>query len=477
MNKWISLVVLFTLCQITYGQSSKIVLGNTDIGVNEVFTISITLENEEVENYSGFPDITDMLKRGTSSSASTNIINGQMSFTQSIIQNYIPTKEGKFVIKPFTMKVNGKAIFCPGATIHVGPPVQRKRSSTFFDTDVDDFFGNTREPTEFVDVKDKAFLAVSTSKNEIYVGEGVTTALSFYVAEDNEAEMQFYDLQNQLMALVKKIKPGHCWEENFMIQQVEGQPVDINGKRYMQYKLYEATFYPLTAKDISFPSLDLKLIKYKVAKNPSFFGNNRQEDFKIFKSAYKKVKVKELPPHPLRDKVAVGVFELREDLRPIKVEAGKGFTYVFKIIGEGNISSISAPDILTTEKITIYPPSIHQTINRLMGRVVGDKTFTYYGTPLDTGIYQLKDYLQFTFFNPKTGKYESLRPAQSLRVIGVPITFMGNPNQDEFTKEYGLLSSPKEKWVNRQSLDWWKISSFIFLALMILGVMYMVLKK
>ena len=99
-----------------------------------------------------------------------------------------------------------------------------------------DPFGD-REPTEFVDIRDDAFLALTTNKNKVYVGEGFTTTLSFYVAEDNRAPLQFYELGKQLSDVLKKVRPENCWEENFNIENINGEPVTINGKRYTQYKV------------------------------------------------------------------------------------------------------------------------------------------------------------------------------------------------------------------------------------------------
>ena len=79
-----------------------------------------------------------------------------------------------------------KSVSSPGQTIKVGPPVQvsRRRQdpfNNFFNRDpFDDFFGRN-EPSEFVDIKEDAFLALTTSKDEVYVGEGFTATLSFYV--------------------------------------------------------------------------------------------------------------------------------------------------------------------------------------------------------------------------------------------------------------------------------------------------------
>lgn len=461
-----------------YAQTSKIVIENSSIGINELFTISIVVDNEEINDYSTFPIIPGMVKKGTSSSSSTTIINGQVTMTQRILQSYLPTKEGKIILEPFTMKVNGKAVYCPGTTIVVGPPVTRK-SSSFFDQDpFENFFEDRNQPSEFVDVKDKAFFALTPSKKQIYVGEGVTVTLAFYVAEDNQAEMQFYELPQQLARILKQIKPDHCWEENFMIQQVEGELVQINGKNYMQYKLYEAVFYPFTLKDIVFPSLDLKLIKYKIAKNPSFFGDNRQESFKTFTSAQKIVHVKELPSHPLRDQVAVGNFQLIESIQPSTIEAGKGFRYTFKIVGEGNIASIGIPKFKTDSQFLLYEPTTHQNITRSMGKVTGDKTFTYYGVAQDTGVYKISNYIQWTFFNPTTGKYQTLIPTTQLRVSGKPPQQLDTHGQDVFLQKYGMMDlEQNNKMIGPYSIDWMNIFIFIFIGIASLTIIYLVIKK
>ncbi len=83
----------------------------------------------------------------------------------------------------------------------------------------------------------------------------------------------------------------------------------VNGKGYSQYKIYQATLYPLNAEPVVFPAFDLEMIKYKVAKNPSFFGQNRKEDFKSFRQG-EACNGKRVAAHPLRDVVAVGDYRL-----------------------------------------------------------------------------------------------------------------------------------------------------------------------
>lgn len=436
-------------------QDVSIKLGKNEIGLNEYFTISIQVKNDRLKQYGDFPEIEGFVKRGTSSSTSTNIVNGRMTSTQSIIQNYQARAQGNFVLKPFKISINGKEVAAQGTAIKVGEPVQRQsRSSAFGRDPFDDIFGRRGTATEFVDVKADAFAALSLDKDEVYVGEGFTATLAFYVAESNKAEMRFYDLSNQITEIVKKVKPSNCWEENFSIDQIVGDPVTIGGRNYTQYKIYQTSYYPLTAQDIEFPSVGLKMIKYKVAKNPSFFGRNRQEDYETFYSKEKVVKVKELPAHPLRDRVAVGNYRLNEELTKETLETGQSFNYSFNVVGEGNISSIEAPVPPENKNFDFYVPDVRQNINRGRGKVTGTKSFNFYGIPNEPGDYDLGDYFSWVYFNSTTDQYDTLKSELSLNVTGVSrenLSIASNDLGDFYDRINGadntLASIKGDRWI------------------------------
>jgi len=255
-------------------------------------------------------------------------------------------------------------------------------------------------------------------KDEVFLGEGFTTTLAFYVSESNRAPLQFYDLGRQVSEIVKTLKPASCWEENFNIENISGESVEINGKEYTQYKIYRAAFYPLNLESVEFPSVDLELIKYKVAKNPSFFGQNRKEDYKTFTSSPKTITVNELPPHPLKDVVSIGDFRLDESIDLTELETGQSFNYQFRLYGEGNISSLNMLPIETDKNMDIYDPNIEQNINRRGISVTGSKTFSYYGIPNEPGNYNLGDYFYWVYFNTRQQKYDTLASSINLKVTG-----------------------------------------------------------
>jgi len=411
-------LILFTGLSVL-GQ--EIELGPDEIAQNQSWTIIITVKNESLKSYSAFPDIKGFQKMGTSSQSQTSIVNGQMSSSQSIIMTYAPTKQGSFVLEPFSMKINDNTITSGGKTIKVVEPTQNNAQDPFqqmFDggDPFRDFFG--RKATEFVNVKEDAFLALTTSKNQVRVGEGFTATLSFFVSDNNKAPMQFHDLGTQLGKILKKIKPSNCWEENFNIENIEGKVVKINDQGYTQYIIYQANFYPLNSETVAFPSVSLEMIKFKVAKNPSFFGQNRQQDFKTFFSKPKTVIIKELPPHPLKNSVAVGNYRLEEDISFSNVKTGQSTSYNLTIVGEGNISYIQKPEIVNNNNFDFYEPNIHQSISRQNGQVTGSKAFSYFIVPKEPGDYNLGDYFEWIYFNTVKNRYDTLRSKIKLHVDG-----------------------------------------------------------
>jgi hypothetical protein len=460
-----------------FGQNVKVNVGAAEIAANEAFTITVVVENDQLKNLSGFPEIAGMIKRGTSSSTSTQFVNGQVSSTQSLTQNYVAQREGTFTLQPFTITVNGQTINVPGQTIKVGPPMQRRRQVDPFATDPwEELFGNRKGTEEFIDVKADAFFALTTDKSEVFVGEGFNTSLAFYVSEQNRADLEFYDMSKQLTDILKKIRPSNCWEENFNVENIKREQVTIRNKRYQKYLIYQATFFPLNSEPVIFPSVGLKLIKYRMAKNPSFFGPTRQEDFKTFYTQAKTISIKELPEHPLRNKVAVGDYQLVEQISSEQLQTGESFSYNFKIQGRGNINAIGSLELTETDKFDLYPPSIQKTVHRRNGGVTGSHAFGFYVIPNEPGVYDLGDYFRWTFFNPRTEQYETLKSNISVQVSGE-----SKKNETILATDlgsfYDIIDLQENKLKNRHQYEYLKIFANIFILVMLVLTAIFIFRK
>lgn len=455
-------------------QDIQVSLGPDAIGENQGWTITVTVHNDRLRSYDNFPDIEGFRKRGTSTQSTQNIVNGQISSSQSVIMTYLPTRQGTFQIPDFTMKVNDQAIHVQGKTVTVGAPVQRRDPFRGFFDSHDDFFG--REETEFIDVKDDAFLALTTSKDEVYTGEGFNTILAFYVSEENRAPLQFHDLGRQLSEILKKLKPNNCWEENFNIENIEGERIELGGKNYTRYKIYQATYYPLNSETITFPSVSLEMIKYKVARNPTFFGQNRLEGYKTFHSKPRTVRVKPLPPHPLRDVVAVGEYKLTEAMPTTDLTTGRSVAYGFSIFGEGNISAIQKPDVTNNAAFEFYEPNIRMDVRRNNGRVSGTKTFNYFLIPREPGRYDLGNYFRWIFFNPETGKYDTLRSKLNVYVTGESTRNAAIEANDDGSF-YDRIGTADNTLVVAGESSWQGVVFGIFILVALASSAYLVFKK
>ena len=459
------------------GQNVSVNVGNGEIAANEAFTITVVVENDQLQNLSGFPNIDGMIKRGTSSSTSTQFINGQVSSTQSLTQNYVAQRQGTFALPPFTITVNGQTIKVPGKTIKVGPPKQRRRQVDPFANDPwEELFGNRRGTEEFIDVKADAFFALTTDKSEVFVGEGFNTSLAFYVSEQNRADLEFYDMSKQLTDILKKIRPSNCWEENFNVENIKREQVTINNRRYQKYLIYQATFFPLNNQTVEFPSVGLKLIKYKMAKNPSFFGPTRQEDFKTFYTQAKTVSIKDLPDHPLKNEVAVGDYQLVEQISGEQLNTGESFSYNFKIQGRGNISSIGSLTLPETDRFDFYPPSIQKTVHRRDGGVTGSHAFGFYIIPNEPGVYDLGDYFNWTYFNTRSESYETLKSNITVQVSGE-----SKKNETILATDlgsfYDIIDLQENTLKNRHQYEYLKIFANIFILVMLVLTAIFIFRK
>ncbi|PWJ36147.1 BatD family protein [Sediminitomix flava] len=460
-------------------QKISIEYGKTEIGENENFQITLKITNDRLKEYSGFPDIEGFRKGRPSSSSETRVINGKVSTSQSIIQYYSPSKQGTFKVPSFSIKVNGKDISTSGTTIKVGPPVERQVQDPFAA-----FWGGNsgyrqnRQPQEFIEVKDDAFFAINTDKRKVFKGEGFTMDVSFYVATSNRADLEFYQLPEQLNKILKDIKPANCWEENHTIETINAEYVKIGDKHYRQFKIYESTFYPFNDQDIDIPKAGLKMVKFKEAKQKSFFGMNKKEDFKMYYSSPKKIEVLDLPENPTFVDVNVGNYRLEENYTggTTNLETGKGFTYRFTIKGEGNINAISEPRVKETEAFLFYPPAVVQNVNRANGKVYGSKVYEYYVEPLEPGEYKLKDFISWQFFNTRTKQYETLTSDFEFKVTGESLKNQEISNRD-FGDFYDRIDDENNSLSATVDSPWIRIIINGSILLLFGGTIFLVFKQ
>lgn len=473
-------VLLFFCCVIlaapVRGQQVSIELGKSPVPINQYYTVSVQLQNQPLKDYTPFPDIDGFKKSSKFSSTKTIIAGGNTTIILTITQNYAALREGAYELKPFTMKVNGQTVQSPGMKLKVLPMTAASPKTSNLPNLIAPEAPDSvaEEQPEFIEKGDNAFLTLYTSKKEVFVGEGFTVTLYFYLAEADQRLLDFYDFANQMTGILRQLKQPNAWEETFDFAEITPGKVSIKGVPYLRFKLYEAVLYPLNLEPIRLPALSLKMIKYKVAKNPTLLAEDRQEGYKTFYSREKMVPVKELPPHPLRNTVPVGDYRLRERLSKKSVQVNKSFTYQFQVEGEGNLAAIMPPVPTPPPGLDFYPPDVRQDVTRSSGRVIGSKTFTYAVLPREPGSYNMSEALQWIYFNPTTAQYDTLRPTLHVRVTGTQDELVLSRDLGTF---YNIIENEDATLVSLHLFDRVKQYTNIILMVLLAISAFVFLKK
>lgn len=472
------LFVCFAAVVPAWAQQISLELRKGPVPLNQYYTVSIKLQNQQLKDYTSFPEIEGFKKSNKYSSTKTIITGGNTTTILTITQNYAPLEEGEFTLRPFSMKVNGQTVQSQGMEIVVVPPqanvAQSLNQPNLITTDENE--PAEEEAQEFVDKEDNAFLTVYTNKSEVFVGEGVNVVLYFYLAEADQPLLDFYDFNNQMIGLLRELKQPHTWEEAFDYTEITPENVTVQGKPYLRFKLYESVLFPLNLEPLRFPQLKLQMIKYKVAKNPSLLAQDRQEGYKTFYSRERIVTVKELPPHPLRDVVPVGNYRLNERVSKKKVAVNKSFTYLFELEGEGNLAAITPPVPEAPPGLEFYPPDVRQDITKRSGRIVGSKSFAYAVLPREPGQYRMSEALQWIYFNPETAAYDTLRPTLHVQVTGQHEA-SGLVLSKDLGSFYNIIENEDNTLVSLHFLDGIKRSTNIIVLVLLAVAAFVFIKK
>lgn len=395
-------------------------LSATDFVIDRSFTISVLVRGSENRPAISFPDVPGLTKQGTSYSSTRVEISGQEVVNQVVVQTYAATRPGVVVLAPFAVTVNGQTVRSPGARLTVRP----SPAAT-----------NPASATAAVLAKAKAdkqaaFLRTTVSQTRLYTGQGLHVGVSFWVAESYPYEIRFDRLAEQVEAMVRQLRPVNAWEENSNISEARPRPAVLNGRRYVEYPLYSAVFFPLAARTgaprtIALPAVALTVLRR--TPTPSVPGSQTNRATAAPASPSERVAFVSQPitvavqPLPARagatGPVAVGTFRLTDDADYSRVAVGQSIRYDLRIEGQGNIAGIQAPQLVSRGgDLDVFPPQAQEQLSLTGGVVSGYKSFRYFLIPKQKGTLPLADRFFWVYFDPQTARYDTLRPQTTLRV-------------------------------------------------------------
>ena len=435
--------------------------GRTSITSEQNFSITIK-SNSKISSWGDFPDITGFTKGKVQPNEGAHFVITNQGFqrkiTYTLTQYYHPTSIGSFELKPYNLKINNKTYgIKDGVKITVREVVSRY------------------EDLDFVEMNDNSFLSLSANKKEVYTGESVNISFVFYIRYEDVQTIQFTeDASKQIGDALDKLDFKNSWLEQLDIQTAQQERVKINNKNYIKITLSEYLIYPNSETDLKFPALTVYMNKTKVSKQ---VDNRGQQYYQKSKKPYKTrpltIKVKSLPPHPLRNTVAVGNYELTEKVDKLEFETGGAVEYKFKIHGYGNLHLVPEPEVSRTDSLTFFKPSTKQKIEIKNKQLQGYKQFSYNIVAELPGVYNLSNSFNWVYFNPIEEKYDTLKPKLLIHAIGESLSQI-DMEDDNLLDFYDRLETADKKLVflNQPDYQRWAINLFGLALIAVVGYTY-----
>ena len=417
------LIILWTLLCVALSASASVsftVQAPRQVNEGSKFNVTFVLKNAEGSGFVApdIPGATKLYGPALSTSYSQSWVNGKSSSSssQEYTMIYKATKQGRLSVGAASVDVNGRRMTTKPFTIDVLPPDKAANSRTR--SLQEDQQQHERRGVQYDDPitqsADKAvtgndiFVRIEMSKPRVYEQQAVVCTIKLYT-------------KYQVSQFIPTLQPSF---DGFLIEEIPMQPslnnVEThNGQQYMVAVLKKCILYPQQSGKLTITSgnYDVNVVQYENYR--TIFGTLSQpvEKKLVVKSNTATVNSLPLPePKPADFTGAVGRFTVATSINPTPLKTYQAATYSYVVTGTGNLKYIKAPEIAFPKQMDVYDPKTNLKVNPGGGDMSGSVQIDYPFIPQFAGDFTIPA-SRFTFFNPETGKYESIPvPEQPLKV-------------------------------------------------------------
>lgn len=252
-------------------------------------------------------------------------------------------------------------------------------------------------------------------KTKPYERELFDLELSVLVPKNNRAEWNFVDIKEQIQDISKKIGATGLLVQAETDTQIPMDSFEREHTTFYKYTIYKAKAIAVDTNVLKLPSIPFHYIAYKTQHEKKGWGNNlslikRIAVNKELSTKPVSLRFKALPPHPLKNDVAVGNFNLRTN-RLKRQQSTKGFDCSFEITGPRYPMALHEPwSVQTIPGLHVYLSK--QDVNTKENTQT--TRFHYFIHSDNPKTINLKNSLVWVFFNPSIGQYDSLSVNQTL---------------------------------------------------------------
>ena len=338
------------------------------------------------------PDLSDFDVYSSGSNRSFSMINGAISSSLDLNYVLVPKRKGVLTIGPIVVSSKGeraksaaiKISVKEAGTVPQNPRQQARPPASRRTREVEDFY-----------------VEQSVDNRKPYVGEQVTLSFRFYQA------VNLWD------------QPNLEWPE-YNGLTVEDLPPNsrsyqyVNGKKYLVTEIKRALF-PITPGKITLetPRLTIKPDDFGSTVDPfklmgrDFFNRGRP---RVLTAGSIQLDVRPLPDkgRPNDFSGAVGRYKISSTIDRDSAGVDEPVTLRIVLSGTGNIKSLPPVEVPELADFRVYESGKTESINSGNYVISGKKTFELALIPKTSGSFTIPP-LTYSFFNPRSGRYETVR--------------------------------------------------------------------
>ncbi len=369
------------------------------VAMGDQFRLGFTLNDSGSDLQ--LPDLSNfdvLMGPSTSQSSSFQMINGKTTQSTSFSYTFVlrAKKEGKFTIRPASIKVGGKTYESNSLDIQVvkGQPQQAPATQQNQAAEEAAPAGNIS--------KDNLFVKLALDKTNVSKGEQILATIKLYISQNvplngfDEVKLPSYE--------------GFWTKEIEVPQQVNFTREVYNGKIYQVGILKKTILFPQQTGTIRIDPFEITcLVRQRVRQQQGFFDdffdNYRVVKAKVVSDAIA-VNVKDLPNQPANFSGAVGNFSFSGALDKSNIKSNEAVTLKLTVNGSGNLGLINAPKIHLPEDFEAYEPKTTDKTSASDNGLSGSVSFEYLFIPRFAGSFTIPA-VDFVFFNPSTRQYET----------------------------------------------------------------------
>jgi hypothetical protein len=421
------------------------------LGLNERLRVDFVM-NENGDDFTPPPFTNFQIVSGPQQSVSRSWVNGVRSFSKTYTYFLTPKRKGKVTLGQAVIVIKGEVYKTLPIPLEVTSAVEKPNDPNNIDYITDQ---NIR-------------LVAEISNTQPYLNEGITVLYKLYFRNP----ISISDVQE-----LESPSYGDFWSHLIKIGQVRvNTRGEYKGEPFNEVVWRKVVLYPQKTGKLDIEPLSLNLSLSVPSDRRDLFGRRiLTQGQKTISAGRRVINVKSLPEKnkPTDYTGAVGSFDFDVIIDKNALKASESFQAKIKVKGKGNLKLFNLPSINVPNTLEVYEPEHSENVKISLLGMEGTIEDTYTIVPKYQGKYPIPP-VQFSYFDPKTSNYKTLRSQDLLVDVFEGPLAGSNTNQEKVetkqiisTKEnsFRFIQLDTQLFPIKKNKFWLSLNFFILLVL------------